>query len=90
MVKIPQNFQMLTAPTKHLEGLVLSGRLRHGGNPVLRWNAGNVVLLSDSNDNYRPNKKRSRDRIDGIVAVIMAMNRALFSVDEDEPGIVIL
>lgn len=82
MVKIPQNFQMLTAPTKHLEGLVLSGRIRHGGHPVLRWNAGNVVLLTDTNDNYRPNKKKSRDRIDGIVATVMAMNRALFGEDD--------
>jgi phage terminase large subunit-like protein len=91
MVKLPQNFQSLTAPTKHLEGLALSGRLRHGGNPVLRWNAGNVVLLSDSNDNYRPNKKRSRDRIDGIVALVMGLNRALFGGEEQiEAGIVIL
>lgn len=82
MVKIPQNFQMLTAPTKHLEGLVLSGRIRHGGHPVLRWNAGNVVLLTDTNDNYRPNKKKSRDRIDGIVATVMALNRALFGEDD--------
>ncbi|WP_205700975.1 terminase large subunit [Jeongeupia sp. USM3] len=84
LVAIPQNFGGLSAPTKHLEGLVLSGALLHGGHPVLRWNAGNVVLLRDTNDNYRPNKKKSRDRIDGIVAVIMAMNRALFGVEEAE------
>ncbi|GAB7128046.1 terminase large subunit [Silvimonas sp. JCM 19000] len=91
MVKIRQNFEGLTAATKHLEGLVLAGRLMHGGNPVLRWNAGNVVLLRDTNDNYRPNKKKSRDRIDGIVALCMALNRALFGGEEEiEPGIILL
>ncbi len=57
MVKIRQNFEGLTAATKHLEGLVLAGRLMHGGNPVLRWNAGNVVLLRDTNDNYRRTRR---------------------------------
>lgn len=85
MVKIPQNFQMLTAPTKHLEGVVLSGIHQHGGNPVLRWCAGNVVLLRDTNDNYRPNKRKSRERIDGIVAEIMGLNRALALPEEENP-----
>lgn len=91
MVKLPQNFQMLSAPSKHLESLVISGKHRHGGNPVLRWMAGNVVLLQDTNGNYRPNKGKSRDKIDGIVAEIMALNRALFPGEiEAEPGIIIL
>lgn len=90
LVKIPQNFQHLSAPSKHLEGLVRSGRLQHGGHPVLRWCAGNVVLLRDTNDNYRPNKKKSRDRIDGIVATVMAMNRALFAEPEVTPELIIL
>ncbi len=81
-VPISQNFAHLTAPSKELEGLVLSARLGHGGNPVLRWMAGNVVLLRDTNDNYRPNKRRSRERIDGIVALIMALNRGMVKVPD--------
>lgn len=78
MVALTQNFQNLSEPSKELEALVLSRRLNHGGHPVLRWMAGNVVVLRDTNDNYRPNKKKSRDRIDGIVALIMALNRAMY------------
>ncbi|MCB6184276.1 terminase large subunit [Leeia sp. TBRC 13508] len=80
MVKLPQNFGNLSTPTKKLEGLVLEKKIQHNGHPVLRWNAGNVTLLRDTNDNYRPNKKKSRERIDGVVATIMAINRAEMSV----------
>ncbi len=84
MVPISQNFQSLSEPSKELEAMVLSGQLAHGGQPVLRWMAGNVVVLKDTNDNYRPNKKRSRERIDGIVALVMALNRALFHTEQGE------
>ncbi|XZG71716.1 terminase large subunit [Chitinibacteraceae bacterium HSL-7] len=91
MVAIRQNFGDLSAPSKEVEALVKSGRLAHGGHPVLRWCAGNVVLLRDTNDNYRPAKNKSRERIDGIVALIMAMNRALFGGEEQiTPGIIVL
>lgn len=82
MVALSQNFQNLSEPSKELEAKVLSGDLQHGGHPVLRWMAGNVVVLRDTNDNYRPNKKKSRERIDGIVALIMALNRALYHQPE--------
>lgn len=82
LVALSQNFQNLSEPSKELEALVLAGDLLHGGHPVLRWMAGNVVVLRDTNDNYRPNKKKSRDRIDGIVALIMALNRALYHTDD--------
>ena len=84
LVALSQNFQNLSEPSKELEALVLAGDLLHGGHPVLRWMAGNVVVLRDTNDNYRPNKKKSRDRIDGIVALIMALNRALYHTDSGD------
>ena len=52
------------------------GQLAHGGNPVLRWMAGNVSIEKDAADNWKPSKKKSIERIDGIVALIMALDRA--------------
>ncbi len=83
-VEVPQNTGGMYPGSKKLEELVYSKRLRHGGNPVLRWCAQNVALLMDSNDNFRPDKKRSREngRIDGIVATVMALSRAVVHVEE--------
>jgi phage terminase large subunit-like protein len=77
LVSIRQNFGDMTEPTKELEALAMSGQLVHGGHAVLRWCAGNVVVLRDTNDNYRPAKNKSRERIDGVVALIMALARAM-------------
>lgn len=82
MVKMMQNFGNLSAPSKRLEELVFSGKIRHGGHPVLRWCAGNVTLLRDSNGNYRPDKGKSTERIDPIVATIMAIGRAIAYIDQ--------
>ncbi len=67
----------MTSPTKAWEKLVVSGKLRHGGNPVLRWMASNVAVEIDPAGNLKPSKKKSTERIDGIVAGIMALGRAL-------------
>lgn len=93
LVEVPQLTTGMYPGSKKLEELIYSNRLRHGGNPVLRWTAGNVSLLFDSNDNFRPDKKRSKKngRIDPIVATVMALSRAVaYVVDEPEPGIIIL
>ncbi len=84
LVEIPQNTGGMYPGSKKLEELVYSKRLRHNGNPVLRWAAGNVALLFDSNDNFRPDKKRSKKngRIDPVVATVMALSRATVYVDE--------
>jgi phage terminase large subunit-like protein len=63
----------MNSPTKRVEQLVLSGQLAHGGNPVLRLLANNVSLETNAADNWKPSKKRSRERIDGIVAMIMGL-----------------
>ncbi len=72
-------------PSKKLEEVVLSGRLCHGGNPVLRWMAGNVSIEQDAADNWKPSKKRSVERIDGIVAMIMALDGATTSEPSPSP-----
>jgi phage terminase large subunit-like protein len=79
LVEIKQDTGGMYPGSKRLEELVYSKQLRHGGNPVLRYCADNVALLFDSNDNFRPDKKKSKanGRIDGIVATVMAMSRAM-------------
>ncbi len=76
VVAFGQGFKDMSAPTKEWEKLVLCGRLRHGGHPVLRWMAGNVAVETDAAGNLKPSKKRSTERIDGIVAGIMGLARA--------------
>ena len=79
VISFGQGFRDLTAPCKEWEKLVMSRRLRHGGHPVLRWMASNVAVEIDAAGNLRPSKKKSTERIDGIVAGIMALGRALLT-----------
>jgi len=74
VVPIRQGFGSLSAPTKALEQSVLSRRLRHDGHPLLRWNVANVSVESDPAGNLKPSKTRSSERIDGVVALIMAVD----------------
>jgi len=76
-----QGFKDMSGPTKELLALVLKRELNHGGNPVLRWMAGNVAAEGDAADNVKPSKKHSTERIDGIVALIMAIGRAMAGAD---------
>jgi phage terminase large subunit-like protein len=76
IVAFGQGYASMNWPCKKLEELVLGGKIAHGGNPVLRWMAGNVSIEKDAADNWKPSKKKSIERIDGIVALIMAVDRA--------------
>jgi phage terminase large subunit-like protein len=76
MVQMGQGFASMSAPSKELLRLVLSGGIGHGGNPVLRWMADNVTAEQDAAGNVKPSKAKSREKIDGIVAAIMALDRA--------------
>jgi len=74
MEQYRQGYASLSGPSKQLENLVVSGRLLHGGHPVLTWQAGNVAIQSDSAaGNIKPSKARSTERIDGIVSLVMAI-----------------
>ena len=77
VVEFGQGFASMSAPMKELEKLALSRRLNHGGNPVLAWMADNVTASVDPAGNVKPDKGKSRERIDGIVALIMGLDRAL-------------
>jgi phage terminase large subunit-like protein len=77
MVSTGMGYASLSAPSKHLEALVLSNRLRHGNHPVLSWNMGNVITEQDAAGNIKPSKARSKDRIDGCMALVLAISRAM-------------
>lgn len=77
VVETRQGYKTLSYPSKELEKLLLAGKLRHGGHPVLAWQANNAVRDRDSADNIKPNKAKSSDRIDALVALIMALGLAV-------------
>ena len=77
-----QGFRDMTSPTKELEKLVIGGKLRANKNPVLRWMASNVSVEQDAAGNIKPSKKKSSERIDGIVATIMGLARASLQSNE--------
>ena len=72
----------MAAPTRELEKLIVSRKLVHGGNPVTRWMAANVAVAQDPAGNLKPAKDKSTERIDGIVAIIMAIGRAMVAQEE--------
>lgn len=84
MIEVRQTAQNLSAPMKEIEALVLSGLLAHGNCPVLSWMASNVVAKIDAKDNIYPNKERPESKIDGIVALTIAMNRAITGVESNQ------
>jgi len=77
MVPFGQGFASMSGPTKELIRLVMARKLAHGGHPVLRWMADNMVLRQDPAGNLKPDKQKSRQKIDGLVATIMGLDRAI-------------
>lgn len=77
MVPFGQGFASMSAPSKELLGLVLAKRIQHGNNPVLRWMADNLMMREDPAANIKPDKSTSKEKIDGMVAMIMGLDRAL-------------
>jgi len=73
-VKMRQGFASLSAPTKSLETAILSKRLRHDGHPVLRWNLSNAAVEGDAAGNVKLSKEASTEKIDGAVALVMALD----------------
>lgn len=82
VVPFGQGFASMSAPSKEWEKLVISHKLAHDGNPVMRWMMSNVAVKEDPAGNIKPDKSRSSEKIDGVVAGIMALGRAIF--DEGE------
>ena len=72
-----QGFKDMSPPTKELMRLTLDEQLAHGGHPVLRWMMDNIHVRTDPAGNVKPDKEKSTEKIDGAVATIMALDRAI-------------
>jgi len=77
MVEFAQGARSYNPAMKYLEEAYIARKLHHGGNPVLAWNAANLVPRRDANMNMAPDRKRSADKIDGMCAMLMALARAV-------------
>lgn len=77
IIPFGQGFVSMSPPTKELMNLVLSKKIRHGGNPVARWCADNLVVNQDPAGNLKPDKAKATQRIDCMVALIMALGRGM-------------
>jgi phage terminase large subunit-like protein len=95
IVEFGQGMKSMSPPTKELMVLVLSNKLEHGGNPVLRWCVDNLVIEQDAAENIKPNKAKSTQRIDGAVSMIMAIDRAIKNNQEprsvyEDRGVIVI
>ena len=77
IVPFGQGFASMSAPAKELERLILNKELHHDGHPVLRWNISNCSVEEDAAGNIKPSKKKSTEKVDGAVSLIMAIGRAI-------------
>lgn len=77
VVPFGQGFKDMSPPSKRLMELTLEKNLAHGGHPVLRWMMDNIFIRTDPAGNIKPDKEKSMEKIDGAVATIMALDRAI-------------
>jgi phage terminase large subunit-like protein len=85
MVEVPQNVATFSEPMKHLDAVIIAGRIHHNGDPILRWAIGNVVAKKDAKDNVYPRKAREDNKIDPAVALIANLSLQL-RFQEEEPS----
>lgn len=96
VVPFGQGFASMSPPTKELMKLVLEQKISHGGHPVLRWNMDNISIRTDPAGNIKADKAKSTEKIDGAIALIMALDRAIRCGNDssasvyDERGILLL
>lgn len=96
VVPFGQGFKDMSPTTKELMKLTLEKKIAHGGHPVLRWMMDNIFIRTDPAGNIKPDKAKSTEKIDGVVATIMALDRAIRNEGEtgdsiyDERGLLFL
>ena len=79
-----QGYGSMSAPTKEFEKLVLTEKIEHFGNPVLRWMLASIAIMTDPAGNIKPDKSKSTQKIDGIVASIMALGEWMTAQAEED------
>ena len=95
VVPFGQGYKDMSPPTKELMKLTLEKKLAHGGHPVLRWMMDNVFVRQDPAGNIKMDKEKSTEKIDGAVATVMALDRAIRNEGEkgsvyDERGVIVI
>jgi len=86
VVAFGMGFLSMAAPMKEFERRLLGRKIHHGGNPILRWNAANLAVKQDAAGNLKPDKANSQGKIDGFVALVMALDRAMRHTQEGDWG----
>jgi len=96
VVPFGQGYKDMSPPTKELMKLTLEQKIAHGGHPVLRWMMDNIFIRTDPAGNIKADKEKSTEKIDGVIAAIMALDRAIRCGDGggssvyDERGLLVL
>lgn len=87
MVEVRPSVQNFSAPMKEFDALMREGRIHHDMNPVMRWMVSNTVAHTDAKDNVYPRKEKPENKIDGVVATLMALGRALVAPPPEPPKV---
>jgi phage terminase large subunit-like protein len=94
VVPFGQGFKDMSPPTKELMKLVLEEKIAHNSHPVLRWMIDNIFIRTDPAGNIKPDKEKSTEKIDGTVAMIMALDRAIRHSEQnsvyDDRGLLVI
>ena len=77
VIPFGRGFKDMSSPTKELMKLTLERKIAHGGHPVLRWMMDNIFIRTDPAGNIKADKEKSTEKIDGVIATIMALDRAI-------------
>lgn len=87
VVPFGQGFKDMSPAAKETYKLLMAGRIRHGGNPALKWMIQNVVMKRDPAGNIKPDKDKSTEKIDGAVALIMGVDRAVRHAESERESV---
>lgn len=83
VVEMRPTVQNFSDPMKTLDGLIRARRIRHNGDPVMSWMVSNVVAREDAKENVYPRKDRAENKIDGVIALLMALGRSTVAGEQD-------
>ena len=83
LISFRQGYMSMNPPAQKLEAAIAKRTINHGGNPVLSWMASNLIWAMDPAGNKKPDKSKATEKIDGMVALMMALYRAMLAVDVD-------
>lgn len=90
MVEVRPTVLNFSEPMKELEALILNRQFIYNGDPVFTWMMGNVIAKLDKKDNIYPNRERVQNKIDGVVATIMAVKRLIAQREPEQPTVVVV